>query len=139
VEGVYVSNHGGRQLDHGRGALDVLPEVVKAVDGRATVIVDGGFMRGTDVVKGIALGAQVVGLGRLTCMGLAAAGENAAQTIANVIAKADAVMAKEKPQALLVRRIGWRGGARRWWVGLPPPPAPPQRREPTSFQPAGHP
>ena len=75
VEGVYVSNHGGRQLDHGRGALDVLPEVVKAVDGRATVIVDGGFMRGTDVVKGIALGAQVVGLGRLTCMGLAAAGE----------------------------------------------------------------
>jgi len=53
----------------------VLPEVVKAVDGRATVIVDGGFMRGTDVVKGIALGAQVVGLGRLTCMGLAAAGE----------------------------------------------------------------
>jgi glycolate oxidase len=75
VEGVYVSNHGGRQLDHGRGALDVLPEVVKAVDGRATVIVDGGFMRGTDVVKGIALGAQVVGRGRLTCMGLAAAGE----------------------------------------------------------------
>jgi glycolate oxidase len=75
VEGVYVSNHGGRQLDHGRGSLDVLPEVVKAVDGRATVIVDGGFMRGTDVVKGIAMGAQVVGLGRLTCLGLAAAGE----------------------------------------------------------------
>jgi glycolate oxidase len=75
VDGVYVSNHGGRQLDHGRGSIEVLPEVVKAVAGRATVIVDGGFMRGTDVVKAIALGAQVVGLGRLTCLGLAAAGE----------------------------------------------------------------
>ena len=75
VDGVYVSNHGGRQLDHGRGSIEVLPEVVKAVAGRSAIIVDGGFMRGTDVVKGIALGAQVVGLGRLTCMGLAAAGE----------------------------------------------------------------
>src|SRR4029077_10009816 len=64
VEGVYVSNHGGRQLDHGMGSLAVLPEVVRAVDGRATVMVDGGFMRGADVVKAIALGAQIVGLGR---------------------------------------------------------------------------
>ncbi len=74
VEVVYVSNHGGRQLDHGRGAIDVLPEVVQAVAGRARIIVDGGFMRGTDVVKGIALGADMVGIGRLTCCGLAAAG-----------------------------------------------------------------
>src|SRR5713101_6294194 len=65
VEVVYVSNHGGRQLDHGRGSLDVLPEVVAAVAGRADVMVDGGFMRGTDVVKAITLGAQCVGLGRL--------------------------------------------------------------------------
>ena len=49
--------------------------MVKAVAGRSTVIVDGAFMRGTDVIKAIALGAQVVGLGRLTCLGLAAAGE----------------------------------------------------------------
>ena len=75
VEGVYVSNHGGRQLDHGLGSLAVLPEVVRAVNGRAVVIVDGGFMRGTDVVKAIALGAQIVGLGRLQCLGLAAAGQ----------------------------------------------------------------
>jgi len=75
VEGVYVSNHGGRQLDHGMGSLAVLPEVVRAVEGRAAVIVDGGFMRGTDVVKAIALGAQMVGLGRLQCLGLAAAGQ----------------------------------------------------------------
>src|SRR3989449_1112251 len=75
VECIYVSNHGGRQLDHGRGSLDVLPEVVAAVAGRAAVIVDGGFMRGTDVVKAIILGAQCVGLGRLQCLGLAAAGQ----------------------------------------------------------------
>jgi glycolate oxidase len=75
VEVVYVSNHGGRQLDHGRGSLAVLPEVVRAVGGRARVWVDGGFVRGTDVVKGIALGAEVVGLGRIACMGLAAAGD----------------------------------------------------------------
>ncbi|PYN81220.1 MAG: alpha-hydroxy-acid oxidizing enzyme [Candidatus Rokuibacteriota bacterium] len=75
VEGVYVSNHGGRQLDHGRGTMDILPEVVAAVRGRATIIVDGAFMRGTDVVKGIALGAHAVGIGRLSCCGLAAAGQ----------------------------------------------------------------
>ena len=75
VDGVYVSNHGGRQLDHGVGSLAALPEVVKAVDKRAVVMVDGGFMRGTDVVKAIVLGAQIVGLGRLQCLGLAAAGQ----------------------------------------------------------------
>jgi glycolate oxidase len=74
VEVVYVSNHGGRQLDHGRGTLDILPEVVEAVRGRARVVVDGGFARGTDVVKALALGAAAVGLGRLACFGLAAAG-----------------------------------------------------------------
>jgi glycolate oxidase len=74
VEVIYVSNHGGRQLDHGLGSMAVLPEVVKAVAGRAEVWVDGGFMRGTDVVKAVALGAKAVGLGRLPCLGLAAAG-----------------------------------------------------------------
>ncbi len=76
VEGVYVSNHGGRQLDHGRGTMEVLPEVVEAVGGRAIIIVDGGFVRGTDVVKGIAMGAHCVGIGRLACWGLAAAAED---------------------------------------------------------------
>jgi isopentenyl diphosphate isomerase/L-lactate dehydrogenase-like FMN-dependent dehydrogenase len=75
VAGVYVSNHGGRQLDHGRGALDVLPEVVAAVKGRAAVIVDGGFSRGTDLIKAIALGADAVAIGRLYLYGLAAAGQ----------------------------------------------------------------
>ena len=74
VEVVYVSNHGGRQLDHGLGSTAVLPQIVSAVAGRAEVWVDGGFMRGSDVVKAIALGAKTVGLGRLPCLGLAAAG-----------------------------------------------------------------
>jgi glycolate oxidase len=75
VDFVYVSNHGGRQLDHGRGSADVLPEVVEAVAGRAKVIVDGGFYRGSDVVKAIAMGASLVGLGRMQCYGLAAGGQ----------------------------------------------------------------
>lgn len=74
VDMVYVSNHGGRQLDHGLGSMDVLPEVVEAVAGRARVIVDGSFCRGTDVVKAIALGADAVAVGRLYCYGLAADG-----------------------------------------------------------------
>jgi isopentenyl diphosphate isomerase/L-lactate dehydrogenase-like FMN-dependent dehydrogenase len=75
VEGVYVSNHGGRQLDHGRGGIEVLPEVVAEVRGRAAVMVDGGFLRGTDVVKALILGADAVGIGRMFGYGIAAAGE----------------------------------------------------------------
>ena len=74
IEAVYVSNHGGRQLDHGRGAVEVLPEVVKAVAGRAEVMVDGGVLRGADVVKAMILGADAVGIGRLTGYAIAAAG-----------------------------------------------------------------
>jgi|PersoiStandDraft_1058852.scaffolds.fasta_scaffold32242_1 isopentenyl diphosphate isomerase/L-lactate dehydrogenase-like FMN-dependent dehydrogenase len=75
VEWIYVSNHGGRQLDHGRGAMQVLPEIAAAVAGRAKIMVDGSFCRGTDIVKGIAAGADLVGIGRLQCWALAAAGE----------------------------------------------------------------
>jgi glycolate oxidase len=74
VDVIYVSNHGGRQLDHGLGTMEVLPEIVATVGDRATIMVDGGFLRGTDVVKAIAMGASCVGLGRLECLGLAAAG-----------------------------------------------------------------
>jgi glycolate oxidase len=76
VDWIYVSNHGGRQLDHGRGAMHVLPEMVDAVAGRAKIMVDGSFCRGSDIVKAIALGADLVGFGRLQCWALAAAGEN---------------------------------------------------------------
>ena len=75
VEWIYVSNHGGRQLDHGRGALHVLPEIAAAVVGRASIMIDGSFCRGTDIVKAIGSGADLVGIGRLQCWALAAAGE----------------------------------------------------------------
>jgi len=75
VDWIYVSNHGGRQLDHGRGAMHVLPEIADAVKGRAKIMIDGGFCRGSDVVKAIASGADIVGIGRLQCWALAAAGE----------------------------------------------------------------
>jgi isopentenyl diphosphate isomerase/L-lactate dehydrogenase-like FMN-dependent dehydrogenase len=75
VDWIYVSNHGGRQLDHGRGAMHVLPEIVNTVGGRAKIMVDGSFCRGSDIVKAVALGADLVGIGRLQCWALAAAGE----------------------------------------------------------------
>jgi isopentenyl diphosphate isomerase/L-lactate dehydrogenase-like FMN-dependent dehydrogenase len=75
VEWVYVSNHGGRQLDHGRGSMDVLPEVVDTVGGRAKILIDGSFCRGSDIVKAIAAGADLVGIGRMQCFALAAGGQ----------------------------------------------------------------
>jgi len=71
---VYVSNHGGRQLDQGRGTMDILPEVVAAVNGKADVLLDGSVLRGTDVIKAIALGAKAVTIGKLQGWGLAAGG-----------------------------------------------------------------
>jgi glycolate oxidase len=75
VNAVYVSNHGGRQLDHGRAAIEMLPEIVAAVGGKAEIVLDGGITRGSDVVKAIALGAKAVGIGKLQGWGLGAAGQ----------------------------------------------------------------
>jgi len=75
VDGIVVSNHGGRQLDGAEATLRALPRVVDAVAGRAEVFVDGGVRRGTDVVKALALGARAVLIGRPCLWGLAAAGE----------------------------------------------------------------
>ena len=74
---IYVSNHGGRQLDHGQGGLEMVPEIVAAVNGRADVVVDGGFARGTDVLKAIALGVKAVGIGKLQAWAMAAGGQAA--------------------------------------------------------------
>lgn len=75
IDGIVVSNHGGRQLDSCIAAIEVLPEIVAAVGTRLTILVDGGFRRGTDVVKALALGAKAVMLGRATLYGLIAGGE----------------------------------------------------------------
>jgi glycolate oxidase len=74
ADAIYLSNHGGRQLDHALGAMEVLPEIVDAIAGRAKVMVDGGILRGSDIVKALALGADQVGIGKLFCLALAAGG-----------------------------------------------------------------
>ena len=76
VDVIWVSNHGGRQLDHARGSMQALPEIVEAVAGRAKIVLDGGIHRGSDVIKAIALGADAVAIGRLQAWGLAAAGKD---------------------------------------------------------------
>ncbi len=72
---IYVSNHGGRQLDHGRATIDMLPEIVQAVGARAEIVLDGGIVRGSDVLKAIALGARAVAIGKLQGWALAAGGQ----------------------------------------------------------------
>ncbi|MEX2524328.1 MAG: alpha-hydroxy acid oxidase [Gammaproteobacteria bacterium] len=72
--GIIVSNHGGRQLDHSPAPIDVLPEIVAAVEGRADVMLDGGVRRGTDVVKALALGASACMIGRPYLYGLGSGG-----------------------------------------------------------------
>lgn len=93
VAAVVVSNHGGRQLDHAPGTLDVLPAVAAAVAGRAEVLVDGGILRGTDVLKAIALGARAVLIGKLQCWALGAGGEaGVARVLALLQAEIDNAM-----------------------------------------------
>ena len=75
AEGVIVSNHGGRQLDCSPASLRALPEVLDALNGRGTVLMDGGIRRGSDIVKAICMGAQAVLVGRAYTYGLAAAGQ----------------------------------------------------------------
>ena len=85
VDGVVVSNHGGRQLDSVHAPITVLPEVVDAVGGRVPVLVDGGFRRGTDILKALALGAGAVMVGRPACWGLAAAGEDGVADVLRIL------------------------------------------------------
>ena len=74
VDVIWISNHGGRQLDHGLGTMDMLPEIIEAVDGRADIVLDGGVLRGSDVVKAVALGVKAVAIGKLQAWGLGADG-----------------------------------------------------------------
>jgi 4-hydroxymandelate oxidase len=76
ADGIVISNHGAHTLDYLPHPLQVMDEIVKAVDGKCPIIVDGGFRRGSDVAKGLAFGANLVGLGRPILYGLAADGRN---------------------------------------------------------------
>jgi 4-hydroxymandelate oxidase len=83
--GVIVSNHGGRQLDTAPATIDVLPEIVEAVDGKVEVLIDGGIRRGTDVVKALALGAKAVAVGRPILWGLASDGQRGAEKVLDIL------------------------------------------------------
>ena len=74
-DGIILTNHGGRQLDYCVSSIDVLPEIVAAVGKRISIFADGGYRRGSDVLKAVALGANAVMTGRATLYGLAANGE----------------------------------------------------------------
>ncbi len=84
ADGVVVSNHGGRQLDTVPATIDVLPEIVRALGSSAEVFVDGGFRRGTDVAKALALGAKAVLIGKAYLFGLAAAGQAGVENVLDI-------------------------------------------------------
>jgi isopentenyl diphosphate isomerase/L-lactate dehydrogenase-like FMN-dependent dehydrogenase len=85
VDAIVVSNHGGRQLDSVPASIDVLPEVVAAVNGRCEVYMDGGIRRGTDVLKAIALGARAVLIGRPILWGLIVDGESGVRKVLEIV------------------------------------------------------
>jgi isopentenyl diphosphate isomerase/L-lactate dehydrogenase-like FMN-dependent dehydrogenase len=85
ADAVYVSNHGGRAVASGWGALESLPEVVDAVGGRVPVMIDSGFRRGTDIFKALALGADAVCIGRAYMWGLAAFGQAGVEKVLEML------------------------------------------------------
>lgn len=85
VDGIVVSNHGGRAEESGRGTIECLPEVVEGVKGRIPVFIDGGFRRGTDVFKALALGARAVFIGRPYVWGLASFGQPGVERVLDIL------------------------------------------------------
>ena len=85
IDGIIVSNHGGRAEDSGRASIDSLPEVVDAVRGRMPIMIDGGVRRGTDIFKAIALGATSVGIGRPYLWGLGAFGQPGVEKVLDIL------------------------------------------------------
>jgi 4-hydroxymandelate oxidase len=97
VDGVIVSNHGGRAQEGGRGTIECLPEVVDAVQGKLPVLVDGGLRRGTDVFKALALGARGICIGRPYIWGLAAFGQSGVDKVLDILTR---------ELALIMRHVG---------------------------------
>jgi L-lactate dehydrogenase (cytochrome)/(S)-mandelate dehydrogenase len=131
VDGIIVSNHGGRQLDGAASGLDALPGVVEAAGGKIPVLVDGGIRRGTDVVKALALGATACLIARPQLWGLAVAGEAGVAHVLDIFRREiDRVMglcgigriADIGPDLLLRARLPSAGAG----SPVPPPPAPPR-------------
>jgi isopentenyl diphosphate isomerase/L-lactate dehydrogenase-like FMN-dependent dehydrogenase len=94
MDGIVVSNHGGRQVDGAVGALDVLPEIRAAVGDHLTILFDSGIRTGADIVKALSLGAQAVLLGRHYAYGLALGGEDGVRhTVRSILAELDLTVA----------------------------------------------
>lgn len=110
ADAIYVSNHGGRQANGGIATIDLLPDIAAAVAGRVPVLFDSGVRSGTDVVKAVALGADLVGLGRPYSYGLALGGANGcAHVLRSILAEADLLMAVNGwPTLAAVRDAGAR-------------------------------
>ena len=85
VEGILVSTHGGRQLDQTMGAIEMVPEIVEAVNGNCEVYLDSGVRRGSDVLKALAMGVKAVGIGRPLFWGLATEGEDGVHNILELL------------------------------------------------------
>ena len=80
-----LSNHGGRAVDSARGTIECLPDVARAVNGRIPIVIDGGFRRGTDIYKALAMGASAVGIGRPYCFGLGAFGQQGVERVLDLL------------------------------------------------------
>lgn len=85
VDGIIVSNHGGRQLESLRPTIDCLPEIVEEINGKIPILIDGGIRRGTDVFKALALGATAVCIGRPYCWGLGALGQQGVEMVLDIL------------------------------------------------------
>ena len=85
VEGIIVSNHGGRAEDSGRSTIECLAEVVEAVGGKIPIIIDSGFRRGTDIFKALALSADAIAIGRPYLWGLGSFGQEGVETILDLL------------------------------------------------------
>lgn len=87
VDFIWISNHGGRQIDDGRATIDALPEISDVVNGRVPLIIDSGFRRGTDALKALALGATLVSFGRTALWGLAVGGADGVQAVLKLLSE----------------------------------------------------
>ena len=85
VDFIWISNHGGRQLDDARATIDALIEITEVVQGRVPIVIDGGFRRGTDAMKALALGATLVAFGRTVLWGLAAGGADGVHRVVQLL------------------------------------------------------
>ncbi|MHC4992656.1 MAG: alpha-hydroxy acid oxidase [Planctomycetota bacterium] len=94
ADAIIVSNHGGRQEESNRGTIECLPEVVDAVGGRMPVMIDGGFRRGTDIFKALAMGADAVAVGRPYLWGLATSGQAGVEQVLDIL-RAELVLAMQ--------------------------------------------